>query len=110
MLLAMAPTAPTGRARAIQLVQEGSLPISLGSPHPIVLVVEQEGKFRIRELVVDRAAAEAAASSARRARSPSWMPEHDYALGAPTGTIFAEAASRAELVELMATMTWPDAW
>jgi hypothetical protein len=110
MLLEMAPSAPTGRARAIQLVQDGPLPISLGSPHPAVLIVEQEGKFRIRELVVDRAAAEAAASATRRARSPSWMPEHYYALGAPTGKIFAEAASRAELVELMGTMTWPEDW
>jgi hypothetical protein len=107
----MAPSVPTGRARAIQLVQEGPLPISLGSPHPAVLIVEQDGKFRIRELVVDRAAAaEAAASSSKRARSPSWMPEHYYALGAATGAIFAEAASRAELVQLMSTMTWPDTW
>jgi hypothetical protein len=105
----MAPSAPTGRARAIQLVQEGPLPISLGSPTPAALIVEQEGKFRIRELVVDRVAAEAAASS-KRARSPSWMPEHYYALGAATGTIFAEAASRAELVELMSTMSWPETW
>jgi hypothetical protein len=110
MLGTMAPSAPTGRARAIQLIQEGPLPISLGSPHPAVAIVEQEGKFRIRELVIDRAAAEAAASNAGRARSPSWMPEHYYALGAATGKIFAEAASRAELVELMNTMSWPENW
>jgi hypothetical protein len=106
----MAPNAPVGRERAIQLVQEGTLPIQLGSPHPIVSIVQQEGKFRIRELVVDRDAAEAAAAAARRSRSPSWMPEHYYALGRPTGTIFAEAASKAELVALMGSMTWPDHW
>ena len=106
----MAPTAPVGRTRAIQLVQEGTLPISLGSPHPTVVIVQQDGKFRIRELVVDREGAEAAAAAARRSRSPSWMPEHYYALGKPTGTIFAEAPSKAELVTVMATMTWPEHW
>lgn len=110
MLDLMAPTAPVGRARAIQLVTEGSLPVSLGTPHPTVLIVEQEGMFRIRELVIDRAEVEAAASAAKRARSPSWMPEHYYALGKPSGKIFAEAASRSELVQLMSTMTWPDTW
>ncbi len=106
----MAPTAPLGRDRAIQLVQDGSLPIHLGSPHPAVLILQQDGKFRIRELVIDQEAAEAAASSARRQRSPSWMPEHYYALGKPTGVIYAEAASKAELAAVMATMAWPDHW
>jgi len=106
----MAPVAPVGRSRAIQLVQEGPLPISLGSPHPTVMIVQQDGKFRIRELVVDRDAAEAAAAAARRSRSPSWMPEHYYALGKPTGQIFAEGSTKAELVEAMGTMTWPEHW
>jgi hypothetical protein len=110
MLAVMAPSLPIGRDRAIQLVSDGTLPISLGSPHPAVLVVEQEGKFRIRELVVDPHEAEAAASAARRTRSPSWMPEHYYALGRPTGKIYAEAASKAELVQIMSTMTWPENW
>ena len=74
------------------------------------MVVEQENKFRIRELVVDRVAAEAAIAAAKRARTPSWMPEHYYSLGKPTGQIFAEAASRVELIELMRTMSWPEHW
>lgn len=106
----MAPVAPLGRDQAIALVAKGSLPLSFGSPHPTVMVLQQDGVFRIRELVVDRDAAEAAAASARRARTPSWMPEHYYALGQPTGMIFAEAASVAELVERMKTMDWPDTW
>jgi hypothetical protein len=106
----MAPTAPLGRARAIELVKQGELPITFGSPHPTVSIVQQEGKFRIRELVVDQHAAETAAVAAKRARSPSWMPEHYYALGTPSGKIFAEASSRAELVEVMSTMTWPADW
>lgn len=106
----MAPTGPVSRDRAIQLVRDGSFPIALGSPHPIAAIVEQEGKFRIRQLVIDRAEAEMAAEEARRSRSPSWMPEHYYALGKPTGTIFAEADSRAELATIMATMEWPESW
>jgi hypothetical protein len=106
----MASSAPLGRDRAIQLVKDGSLPISLGSPLPTVQIVEQDGKFRIRELEVDRAGAEAAASAAGRARSPSWMPEHYYSLGRPTGKIVAEAESRDELAALMGTMSWPEHW
>lgn len=109
-MVPMAPNAPVGRARAIELVQKGSLPISLGSPQPRVLIVKQDGKYRIRELVIDQHAVEAAASAAGRARSPSWMPEHYYAMGKPIGTVFAEAASQAELVSLMGTMSWPDNW
>ncbi|MDQ3367711.1 MAG: hypothetical protein M3680_19995 [Myxococcota bacterium] len=94
----------------MQLVAEEPLPISLGNAHPRVMVVEQDGLFRIREIVVDRDAAQAAASASSRTRSPSWMPEHYYTLGRPTGTIFAEARSRAELVEVMRTMTWHETW
>ena len=94
----------------MELVREGSFPISLGSPHPTVAIVQQDGKFRIRELVVDQAAAEAGAEAAKRSRSPSWMPEHYYALGKPTGKIFAEAPSRAELVTVMGAMEWPAHW
>jgi len=106
----MAPIAPVGRERAIQLAQESPLPIQLGSPHPTALIVQQDGKFRIRELVIDRDAAEAAAAASQRTRSPSWMPEHYYSLGKPTGKIFAEAATKAELVTMMSTMTWPENW
>ena len=110
-MAAMAPTAPIGRDRAIQLVRDNEqLPITFGSPHPTISIVQQDGKFRIRELVVDRIEAEAAENAAKRARSPSWMPEHFYALGRPTGKIFAEAKTRAELADVMATMEWPADW
>ena len=105
----MAPVAPTGRARAMQLVAAGTLPIHFGSPHPCAAIVEQDGVFRIRDLVIDKAEADAA-SAAAFSRGGSWMPEHYYALGKPTGTIHCEAASRDELLERMKTMDWPPHW
>ncbi|MBE7448139.1 MAG: hypothetical protein HS111_04390 [Kofleriaceae bacterium] len=106
----MAPLAPVGRERAIQLVRDGKLPIWLGSPHPTVMILAQEGHLRIRALLVDRAAADVAAAAARRSRTASWMPEHYYALGQPTGEIFAEADSAEALVALMTSMPWPAHW
>ena len=106
----MGTVGPLGRDRAIALVEQGRFPITFGTPPSVVAVVEQEGKFRIRELVIDRGEAEAAAAAAGRARTPSWMPEHHYALGKPTGKIFAEAATRDELIAAMRTLSWPDSW
>lgn len=105
----MAPVAALGRDRAIQLVKQGKLPFSFGSPHPTVAVVEQDGVFRIRQLVIDEAEARAARERAF-ASGGSWMPEHHYALGKPTGTVHAEGQTREELIEKMRTMTWPASW
>jgi hypothetical protein len=105
----MAPVAPLGRERAIQLVAQGKLPIWFGSPHPTVAIVEQDGVFRIRRLVIDEAEARAA-SEAARAAGRSWMPEQYYDLGKPTGPIHAEARSRDELIEQMRAMDWPADW
>ena|ERR1700733_8880872 len=102
----MAPMAPLGKSAAIKIVNKGRLPCSFGSPHPHVAIVEQDGKFRIRALVVDPAEeAEAYAKS-----GGYWMPEHVYALGRPTGKIFVEAESRAELITKIKAMAWPDDW
>jgi hypothetical protein len=105
----MAPLPPTGRARALQLVAAGTLPILLGSPHPFIAIVEQDGVFRIRTLVIDPAEA-AADREAALAAHRSWMPEHYYALGKPTGAIHCEAPTREALLEHMRTMPWPAEW
>ncbi len=101
--------APLGRDRAISLVKQGKLPIWFGSPHPTVAIVEQDGVFRVRQLVIDEAESRAAGEQAL-ASGQSWMPEHHYALGKPTGTIYAEARSRAELIDRMRAMDWPASW
>lgn len=101
--------APLGRRAAIDQIRRGPLPFAFGSPHPCVAVVEQDGVFRIRELVVDEAEAEAASADARANGRP-WVPELHYGLGRPVGKIHAEAASRAELADAARTMEWPEHW
>lgn len=85
------------------------MPFSFGSPHPTVMILEQDGTFRIRALVIDADEARAA-SAAALAVNRGWMPEQHYALGKPTGTIYAEAATRDELVARMHEMDWPQHW
>jgi hypothetical protein len=105
----MAPVAPLGRARALKRVEEGDLPFSFGSPHPTVAIVQQDGKFRVRELCIDEDEA-ARSHSEAMARGTGWTPEREYALGKPTGQIFAEASTREELLTLMRSMPWPAHW
>jgi hypothetical protein len=105
----MAPVPPIGRARAMQLVRDGHLPFCFGSPHPTVMVLAEEGAYRIRGLEVDENDARASNERAM-ARGESWMPEHYYALARPTGPIYAEAPSIAELLDAMRSMPWPDHW
>jgi hypothetical protein len=105
----MAPVAPLGRDAAIRLLLTGKLPIWFGSPHPHTAIVEQDGVFRIRQLVVDEADATASRNEAF-AKHESWMPENYYALGKPTGTIHVEAKTREELAEKIKAMKWPSDW
>jgi hypothetical protein len=105
----MAPVAPLGRDAAIRLVLTGKLPFTFGSPHPHTAIVEQDGVFRIRELLVDPAEEEVLRSEAM-ANNRGWMPENYYALGRPTGMIHVEAKTREELAATMKTMPWPNDW
>ncbi|MBK9035307.1 MAG: hypothetical protein IPL61_29315 [Myxococcales bacterium] len=105
----MAPIPPVGRARALAAVRAGDLPLWLGSPHPFVAIVEQDGVIRIRALVVDPAEAEAARTASLAAHG-HWLPEQHYELGRPTGPIHLEAATRAELAAAIEAMPWPERW
>lgn len=109
MLGVMAPVAPLGRDRAIELLEKGNLPIVFGSPHPHIAIVEENGRFRIRKLVIDPAEADRARTESMAMRG-MWMPEQYYALGKPTGEIFVEAATARDLVIAMKAMTWPKDW
>jgi len=105
----MAPMPPLGKNGVLALLRKGTLPFSFGSPHPRVGVVEQDGVFRVRELVIDPAEAEAARKAAM-ARGGSWMPEQYYGLGKPTGRVFIEAPTREALAEKIAAYSWPPEW
>ncbi|MGH7285419.1 MAG: hypothetical protein ACRELY_28180 [Polyangiaceae bacterium] len=105
----MSPCLPLGKKKAMELVKKRKIPFQFGTPHPFVAVVEQEGKLRIRRLLVDPVESRAQGEGALM-RGEEWMPEHHYALGQPTGEIFVEAASTRELLERMAEMDWPEDW
>ncbi len=101
--------APMGRKRAVELVKTRRLPVWLGAPHPSVMILEQDTKFRIRQLVIDAAEAERASAEALAQGEP-WMPEQYYDLGKPAGEIYAEADTVEGLIVLMKNMRWPDEW
>ena len=105
----MAPVAPLGKNRALALVRAGKLPFACGSPHPVVAVLEQEGRYRVRELVVDPAEATRAMEAAF-AGGHGWTPEQHYALGQPTGRVFIEAQTLAGLAEAIEAYSWPQEW
>ena len=105
----MAPVAPLGKKGLIKLVQKGPLPVWFGSPHPHHAVVEQDGVFRLRALMIDQA--EAMADSERaRAAGHGWMPENYYALGKPVGPIVLEAPSLKQLIAKLDAHPWPADW
>ena len=106
----MAPVAPLGKKHLLALLAQGRVPVFFGSPHPHLAVVEQDGVFRVRALVVDPK--EASAESARAlAAGRGWMPENHYALGRPTGPIAIEAPTLEALREKIAAREpWPADW
>ena len=105
----MAPVPPLGKNHALALLRAGKLPFSFGSPHPCVAVLEQDGVFRVRELVVDPGEAAVTAKAALAERG-FWTPEQHYALGKPTGRVFIEAPTRDALAEKIEAYPWPRDW
>lgn len=81
---------------------DGSARIGVGTHHFTHGVVLEDGKLRIRELVLDRAKADE-----YRKKHGRFMPEHAEMLSEPTGAILYEAATLEELVKLIAAGRWP---
>jgi hypothetical protein len=105
----MAPMAPLGQAAAVQHIRNNRLPIYLGSPHPTAIILEQDGVFRLRDLVIDEVKAKAAGEAALAAGG-GWMPEQYYGIGEPVGKIHLEAPTREELARRASEMKWPKHW
>ncbi|MFT3696332.1 MAG: hypothetical protein QM831_24545 [Kofleriaceae bacterium] len=105
----MAPMAPVGKAGALAQLRAGRDEVWLGSPHPFVMIVEQAGVWRIRDLVVnpeDEQRERAKSLAAGR----GWMPEQYYGLGKPTGKIHLEAANRDAMIAAIEKLDWPKNW
>jgi hypothetical protein len=106
----VAPVPPLGKQGLLALLKQGKLPVTFGSPHPHHAVVEQDGVFRLRKLEIDQAEAEADRERSMR-QSGSWMPEHYYALGKPTGPVVLEAPTLNALMQQIAGHAdWPADW
>src|SRR6185436_10612144 len=105
----MAPMPPLGKKRLLELLDDGRRDVTFGSPHQCTWAGEQDGVFRVRELVVDRAEEKAVIAAAIKA-GHGYMPENHYALGRPTGKIYLEAKTLAELKQLIEAFDWPKHW
>lgn len=73
------------------------------------MILEQDGQFRIRDLIIDEREAKLEADRAA-AKGHSWSPEQHYDLGKPTGTIHIEAKTREALIATVSAMEWPENW
>ena len=75
----MITTTAVGRDRAVAALREGALPLRMGPPF---ILLEQDGRFRVRELVD----------------------------GEPTGEIHLETVEREDLLSLLELIDWPTNW
>ena len=80
----------------------GRQPVGVGQHHFSHAVVKEEGVFRLRQLVVNRARYEAHMKEQR-----SYMPEHAEMLSEPTGAIVLEAPTLEELIIKLEASRWP---
>ncbi len=104
----MAPMAPVGKEGALRELRAGR-GAWLGSPHPTVAILEQDGVWRIRQLVVDPEDESREHQRSMREKG-MWMPEQYFALGKPTGQIFVEAPTRDAMITAVEQMDWPHDW
>ncbi len=73
------------------------------------MILEQDGQFRIRDLVIDEREAKLESDRAA-AKGSNWTPEQHYDLGKPTGIIHVEAKTREALIASITAMDWPPNW
>jgi len=73
------------------------------------MILEQDGQFRIRDLVIDEREAKLESDRAA-AKGMNWTPEQHYDLGKPTGVIHVEAKTREALIATITAMDWPANW
>jgi hypothetical protein len=81
---------------------KGKLPIGFGQHHFSHAVVEEDGVFRVRRLVLPKEKADAYLK-----QHGMFMPEHAEMLSEPTGEIVHEAATLEELIKKLEAGRWP---
>lgn len=103
----MAPRALETKAEFVQRLRrcwraDGGARVGLGTHHWTHGVVLEEGKLRVRRLVLEKARADAYLKE-----HGMFMPEHAERLSEPTGAIVYEAQTLDELVALIEAGPWP---
>lgn len=105
----MAPMASLGKKRALEILAERGPPLAIGSPHPCVAIVQQDGMYRLRDLVIDEAEARAARDDAMKS-GHGFMPENYFGLGRPLGKIHVEAKTLEDFRQKLEAFSWPKHW
>lgn len=98
----MAPRAPQTAASVIARIKAHAQsleanPVRFGSPHHSRAVLKQDGRYRVRVLVLEREKADAYLKE-----HGTFMPEHAEFLSEPTGAIELDFATLDELLSALA--------
>jgi hypothetical protein len=108
MLPRMAPFLGPDKRAVLRKLRGGStsgFPLTLGVNQPQAVIQSEPGRWVLRTLVMDHAAADAAGRAALES-GQSWMPEMAWRFLAP-GPIVAEATTRATLADALERGEWP---
>jgi hypothetical protein len=97
----MAPRPPESMHEVVRRIREGAAhlstqPVRFGAPHHSHAVVKEEGRYRVRQLVLSRARADAFLKQHGR-----FMPENAEDLSEPTGAIEHDFATLDELINAL---------
>jgi hypothetical protein len=79
-------------------------PLTVGEYAPQAVIREEDGRWVLRALVVDKERADAAYKEAQAAGG-FWMPEHEFAYLVP-GDVLAEGGTRAALADVLEKQAW----
>jgi len=104
----MAPFVGPGKRAVLKRLRRllaRGFPLTLGMYAPQGVIQEENGRWVLRTLTVDRARADAAGKAAH-AKGEPWMPEMEWRFMAP-GEALAEAKSRAALADEIEKLAWP---
>jgi len=98
----MAPRAPESKAHFIARLRTSTLPVGVGSPHFSHGVVQEDGVFRVRKLVLRKEKVDA-----YRKDHSTFMPEHAEMLSEPIGDVVLEAPTLDALIKKLEGARWP---